>query len=265
MRTLARATVAALAATLVSSAGASLVTLTSSELQSSPLVSFPTFQPTVSGTSLTFAWGTSHGPPLMSLVRYRVNSNGSLPSSGDVTISAVWNVTRLECSGFCATGDDGLTRSDWDPRFYLSDGATMVGFGLGDSNGGTLTAIADRDQGAYGTDASQYWREDGTGYPAINGDLAVTLDFTLHDIGLTARIRYLGIDRTRTFTETLARSPALALLLSQDNDSGERYRLNYLQTQDAGLLVEPGTLLLVALAPCGLAIRHWTRQRPKVD
>lgn len=263
MRTIARATVAAVAAMLVSSAGASLLTLTGSELQSSPLVSFPTVQPTASGSSLTFAWGTSHGPPLMNLVRYRVNSTQGLPSTGDVTISAVWNISRLECSGFCAAGDDGLTQSDWDPRLYLSDGSTMVGFGLGDSNGGTLTAIADRDQGAYGTDATQYWREDGTGYPAINGDLAVAVDFTLHDSGLTARIRYLGIDRTWTFSETLARSTALALLLSQDNDSGERYRLNSLQAQDAGLVAEPGTLLLVALASGGLAVRHRIRLRGK--
>ena len=219
-------------------------------------------QPKLTGTSIYFEWGTSHGPPLMNLVRYRVNPGGTLPVTGDVTVSVTWNVTRLACIGFCAAGDDGTTQSDWDPRLYLSDGSTMLGFGLSDSHNGVLNALSDTDGGSSGQDPVMHAYEEETGLPAIDSPLTVELDFTLHTTGLTARIQYLGIERTHTFAGTLSRTADLALVLGQDNDSGERNQVNSIQFPDAGAAPEPATLALVAAALASFAATR--RRKPTV-
>ena len=230
------------------------VTLTGADLLSSPNASFPgASQPRLAGSSIYFEWGVSHGPPRMNLVRFQVNSGGSVPQSGDATISATWNVTRLACIGFCAAGDDGTTASDWDPTFYLSDGATMLGFGLSDSHNGILSAFSDTDGGSAGSAPVTHYYEEETGFPAINGSLTVQLDFTLHEVGSTARIRYLGLDRSWTFANTLARSSSLALVLGQDNDSGERYQVNSIQFPDAAEIPEPTSVALVGAALLAIA------------
>ena len=242
-----------------SAAVAAPLTLTGADLLSNPDASFPSVQPTLQGTSLIFAYGAGQGPPLPNLIRYRVNAGGAVAPIGDVTISAIWNVTRLACNGFCAAGDNGSTASDWDPRFYLSDGSTMLGFGLGDSNNGSLDAISDNDDGSYGRDTSSYWTEPGTGYPAIGGSLSVALSFTLHDSSTTGRIQYLGMDRSWTWSNALVRSSSLALMLAQDNDSGERLQVNWLQLPGASTVPEPATLALVGAALLGAAAT--TRRR----
>lgn len=233
------------------------VTLTGAELLTTPDASFPSVQPKLSGTSLIFEWGTTHGPPRMNLVRLQVNAGGTVPQTGDFTISTTWNVTRLACIGFCASGDDGSTLSDWDPTFFLSDGSTMLGFGLSDSHNGVLSAFSDNDGGSTGNAPVTHYYEEETGFPAIDGPLSVELDFTLHDVGLTARIRFLGIDRSWTFSEGLARSSNLALVLGQDNDSGERTRVDSIEFQAGGVIPEPGTIALVGAALlCASATRR---------
>jgi len=230
-------------------ATASLVTVTGSELLSSPHASFPSVLPKLQGTSLVFEWGTSHGPPLMNLVRYRVNPEANLPAAGDITIRATWNITRLACMGFCAGGPD-----DWDPFFALSDGSTLVGFRISEENGGNVSAATDADQGATGTDRTVLSSEGGTGFVALGDSLAVAVTFTMHDAGLTGRIQYLDIDRTWTFTNTLGRTSGLALVLAQDNDSGERYQFDSLRV-GAGLPIpEPATLALTAIGAMALGL-----------
>ena len=236
-------------------ATAALVNLTGSELLTSPDASFPSIQPKVQGTSLVFEWGTSHGPPLMNLVRFRVNAGAALPADGDITITATWNITRLACVGFCAGGSD-----DWDPFFALSDGSTLTGFRISDENSGNLSAATDADQGATGTDRTPLTSEGGTGLVALGDSLSVALTFTMHDSGLTGRIQYLGIDRTWTFANTLGRTSSLALVLAQDNDSGERYQVSSLQVNDGLSIPEPTTYALIGIGALALGQtrRRWT-------
>ena len=233
-------------------ASAAPLTITGADLLTAAEASFPSTQPKLDGTSLIFEWGTSHGPPDLNLVRYQVNPSATLPPSGDVAISAVWNVARLPCNGFCAGGPSGIT--DWDPYFALSDGTNVVGFVLGDDNGGQVVAESAVDGGPYSDGRAIFLWEKGTGFPEIGDSLAVRLDFTLHDTGATARVRYLGVDESWTFANTLTRSSGLALLLAQDNDSGERYQVNSLQFPAAAAIPEPTTLALVGAAL--LASRH---------
>ena len=246
--TLLRSTLVCTASLFIANCATSApLTLRGADLLNAADASFPSQPPRLVGSSLVFEWGLSHGPPLMNLVRYRVNSGGALSATGDVTISAIWDVTRLACAGFCAGGV-----VDWDPSFFLSDGSTMLGFGLGDNNNGQYTAVSDVDQGPAGTNRVLYAYEADTGFPAIDDGLRVALTFTLHDSGVTARIQYLGMDRSWTWADSLLRTSNLALLLSQDNDSGERYQVNSIQFPGTTAVPEPATLALVSALLFGL-------------
>jgi PEP-CTERM motif len=248
-------------AALMGTAQAAPVTLTGADLLTTPDASFPSVQPKLSDTSLIFEWGTSHGPPLMNLVRYGVNSDGTLQPIGDATISATWNLTRLACIGFCAGGDDGTTQSDWDAHFFLSDGTRMFGFALSDGNNGSLTVLRDADAGSTGVSrVIDGVIEQGFGFPAIGSAVDVNVSFTLHDGSLTGRFQSLGIDRSWTWVDTLSRTTDLALLLAQDNDSGERYQVNYLQFPDTAAVPEPTTVALVGAALLGIAAAR--RRKP---
>lgn len=214
-------------------------TLSGVDLLSSPFASFPSQVPKVAGTSIYFEWGIGAGTPLMNLVRFQVPPGATVPSTGDVVLSATWNVTRLSCLGFCAPAPE-----DFDPSFMLSDGTTMLGFGLGDNNGGQLVSQSDFDLGPAGLARTLYSLETGTGFPAIGDAFDVELMFTLHDAGTDARIKYLGIERTWSFAQTLSRS-GLSLVLGQDNDPGERYQVNSLRLPDAEAVPIPPTAWLV--------------------
>ncbi len=233
-------------------ATAAPLTLTGAELLTAPNASFPSVQPTIAGSSIVFEWGTSHGPPWMNLIRYHVNPGQALPPTGDVSVSAIWNITRLSCEGWCSAGS-----GDWDPYFALSDGSTMVGFGLTDNGDGSIMGVTDVDLGPSGSNRVSHWQNSNLGYPSIGDALTVALTFTLHDVGLTAEIEYLGIVTTWTTAFTLSRTNQLALVFSQDNDSGERYQVNYVQFPDATEITEPSTVVLLGLGIAGLAAaRH---------
>lgn len=236
--TLGRATCgfAALFMLATHSLDASAVPMTGTDLLTSSSVSFPSTQPRQLGSSLVFEYGTGHGPPRMNLVRFTL-ADAIAASVANVT--ATWQIRRLACVGFCAGG-----ATDWDPQFTISDGATMVGFGLGDED--IVNAFSQADLGATADTPAVHFLEHAASLPGIGEALAVTMHFTLGTSGVKARIDYLGESFTWLFSESLSLA-SLSLVFGQDNDSGERYQVDSLSV-DVAQVPEPSTAWLVAAA-----------------
>ncbi len=225
------------------------LTLTGAELLVSPNVTFPTVTPALNGTSLVLGGG-SHYAKLLS---YGVDPTNNIPSAGEVTVRVIWNLTRLVCVGECSGGSD-----DWDPMFLLTDGSMMFGFQLADNSGGEVWTTSFTDLGTAGANWTRYGSQSGTGFPDLGSSISVSLDFTLHDDGLTAHVQYPNVDRSFTWQTPMARTSNLALLLVMDNDGGEQYQLNYMQFPDLAAVPEPSILALVIAAMVGIAA---TRRR----
>jgi hypothetical protein len=210
--------------------------MTGTDLLTSPSVSFPSTQPKQVGSSLVFEYGTAHGPPRMNLVR--VDLADVLLTSLPATITATWQIRRLACAGFCAGGS-----TDWDPQFTISDGTSMVGFGLGDED--IVNAFSQTDLGATAYTPAVHFLDHATPLQGIDDGLAVTMHFTVGvGGGVKARIDYLGESFSWLFSESLSLA-SLSLVFGQDNDSGERYQVDGLSVEIAAA-PEPSTAWLLA-------------------
>lgn len=206
--------------------------LTGADLLNAPGVTFPTTQPILSGSSIVFG----PGDKFTKLVVIPIFGAGTLPGSGIVPFSFSINMTRL-------TGD-------WDPRFGLTDGISVVGAVIGDNEGGSAAALRMVDNGNSAICCWEIPTFNNAGYPDIGQ--AVDIDFTLM-LNLTSTntsVGFFGYSGAADLAAGLDRSRDISLAIFRDNDGSEQYQINSITLPSAVPI--PATVWLLGSGLLGL-------------
>lgn len=195
------------------------ITYSGSDLYNDPNVSFPTLQPTLSGTSLVFGTGSA---PYSKLLVLPLFPAGTLDTTSPTTVSVSINLTRLACvTNFgCAGGIE-----DSDHTFALGDGYNLVSGAASDGYNGAGTIIEYSDLGNTAEITYNLIVFTDAGYPAIGSAFDVNLLFTL-DTATTINLSFLGGSGSHSGLLGLDRSAAIDFVFLSENDPGEQYQIN---------------------------------------
>ena len=195
------------------------ITYSGSDLYNDPNVSFPTLQPTLSGTSLVFGTGSA---PYSKLLVLPLFPAGTLDTTSPTTISVSINFTRLACvtSFGCAGGID-----DSDHNSALGDGSILLSGAAADGFGGTGTIRVYGDLGITASPISSQIIFTNAGYPPIGSAFDVNLLFTL-DNTTTLDMSFLGGSALTSDIRGLDRSAAIDFVFLSENDAGEQHQIN---------------------------------------
>ena len=181
------------------------VTLTGAQLASDSRVTFPTYTPTVSGSSIIL------GPGDLNFAKFMDVNLGTFTYSDVLEVKL--NMTVLT--------------ADSDPKFLLSDGIRMYGASLGDDNGGTMNFIRFSDNGNRGGYDGSDFGFQNAGYPPIGGTFDLTLRFSFSPTSSTAYGAYLaGSAQFSTPSQYIDPTLGLHFVVVQDNEDTERYQIN---------------------------------------
>lgn len=247
---------AALSVAASSAAMCTPLTLTGADLLASSAVSFPTIQPTLSGSSLVFGQNGS----LAKLMALDLSDAGIALGYGQHLMVTV-NLTRLPCTirnAKCAQSQS----QDFDPRILLGDGTYLLGGNIGDNDNGHGAAHEMLDSGTLGVPISSSVLFTNAGFPPIGGVVETYFDFVIGSTLTTMSMSFNAGSGTYTFANTLNTGQDLSLVLLKDNEDGERYQVNSVTIDVRSQVPEPATLALVAAALAGVTATR--RRKPTV-
>lgn len=159
-----------------------------------------------------------------------------------------------------------LTRltSDFDPRFFISDGQNLIGAAFQDHDGGRITAaiasLTADGRTVFGNTPGQLLGLN-LGFPPVGGAFNAILNFQTTGIDTVFSAELFGGGGVSTFNQTFNLANGLSLLLVSSNNStaaspfGENYRYNAL-TFDSTPVPAPPMILLTLLGVAFIGARR---------
>jgi hypothetical protein len=231
-------------------AEATSISFSGSELVGAMGVSFPSTAPTISGSSIVFGPSSTSFGKLVAIVLSALGLGSLSAIPAEVTV--LLNLTRLSCTGDCATHI-----VDWDPAFMLSDGSNMIGVQINDpAPGSSVFAEEHQDKGVSGQRLVHNAIQNLDTYPDVGQSVDVRLHFSLTADASNVAIDVLGKSAAYQAVHVLQRPGLLEMVLMRDNDGGEQYQLNSLSISMPALVPEPSAIALLILGLTGIALRR---------